>query len=80
MKIIKIERDPEKSGIAYPAFKVTIKKWRPFKGWIESTDYYKDSGYEYVFGGGRTYYRSDGVKTGNGSTIGEAIDNFRNSF
>lgn len=48
MKIIKIERDPEKSGIAYPAFKVTIKKWRPFKGWIESTDYYKDSGYEYV--------------------------------
>lgn len=41
---------------------------------------FKDSGSEYMFGGGTIYTREDGERTSNGSKIGVAIDKWRRAF
>lgn len=76
MKIDKIEEEK------YDIYKVYYKP-----NWLErlfgikaKTIKYKDSGREFVLGGGTVYIKEDGTKLGNFNSIGKTIDNFRRKF
>lgn len=75
MKISKIE---EINGVYHVTL---VPNWfeRLF-GTKEKTYKFKDSGREYMVGGGTKYIREDGTLTGNGSYIGEQIDKWRRTF
>jgi len=78
MKVTKIETEKDKYGVYLvtltPNF---IEKLFGFK---ERVDRFRMSDSTFVFGGGAIYTRQDGIQTGNGSYIGEAIDKWRRAF
>ena len=76
MKITKIEKDPEDIYLVT----LTPNFFEKIFGAKERTDKFIDSNSTFMFGGGSIYIRQDGVKTGNGSYIGEAIDKWRRKF
>ena len=41
---------------------------------------FKDSGYEFTFGGGTVYIREDGEHLGNYTNIGTSIDKWKRKF
>ena len=77
MKIVNIERDPEKKRV----YLVTFRKRTLFKGFQEFTESFKESNEDvYIFRQSGYYLRPDGSELGNGHWIALAIDRFQKSW
>ena len=77
MKIIKIEKDPERARV----YNVTFRKFKLFGPDSEFVEQFKESDeYQFRFRQSGYYLKPDGSHLSNGHWIAEAIDQFKRSW